>query len=47
VDTRPPVFKEAGEPLEVDEWINTIEQKFCLLRLTEDLKTEYVAHQLQ
>jgi hypothetical protein len=32
------------EPLEDDEWINTMEQKFHLLRLTESLKTEYVAH---
>lgn len=46
MDTRPPMFKEVEEPLEVDEWINTIEQKFHLLRLTEDLNIEYVAHQL-
>lgn len=44
MDTRPPVFKEVVEPLEVDEWINTMEQKFRLLRFTEDLKTKYVAH---
>ena len=24
-DTKPPIFKEAAEPLEADEWINTIE----------------------
>jgi hypothetical protein len=47
MDTRPPIFKEAVEPLEADEWINTMEQKFRVLRLTEELKTEYVAHQLQ
>jgi hypothetical protein len=47
VDTKPPIFKEAAEPLEADEWINMMEQKFCLLRLTEELKTEYAAHQLQ
>jgi hypothetical protein len=46
MDTRQPIFKEAAEPLEVDEWINTMEQKFSLVRLTEDLKTEYAAHQL-
>jgi hypothetical protein len=28
MDTKPPVFKEALEPLEADEWINTMEQKF-------------------
>jgi len=43
MDTKPPVFKEALELLEVDEWINTMEQKFCLLRMTEELKTEYAA----
>ena len=31
MDTKPPVFEEALEPLEADEWINTMEQKFCLL----------------
>ena len=46
MDTRPPIFKEAVEPLEVDEWTNTMEQKFHLLRLTEDLKIEYTTHQL-
>jgi len=24
-DTKPPVFKEALEPLDADEWINTME----------------------
>jgi len=45
-DTKPPAFKEASAPLEADEWLNTLEQKFCLLRVTEELKTEYAAHQL-
>jgi hypothetical protein len=47
IHTRPPIFKQAAEPLEADEWINTMEQKFCLLRLSDDLKTEYATHQLQ
>ena len=47
MDTKPPVFKEASEPLEADEWINTMEQKFRLLRMTEELKAKYVAHQLE
>jgi len=47
MDTKPPVFKEALEPLEADEWINTMEQKFRLLWMTEELKAEYAAHQLQ
>jgi len=44
MDTKPPVFKEALESLEADEWINTMEQKFRLLRMTEELKVEYTAH---
>ena len=47
MDTKPPVFKEAVEQLEANEWINTMEQKFRLLRMTEELKAEYAAHQLQ
>jgi hypothetical protein len=47
MDTRPPIFKEATEPLNAEEWINTMEDKFHVLRLTEVLKTEYAAHQLQ
>jgi hypothetical protein len=47
MDTRPPIFKEAAKPLEADEWINTMEQKFYLLRLLDDLMIEYAAHQLQ
>jgi len=45
--TKPPSFREAEEPLQVEEWLNTAEQKFLLLRLTESLKAEYAAHQLQ
>ena len=47
LDTRPPVFKEVTEPLEADEWLNSIIQKFRLLRLTEELKAEYAAHMLE
>ena len=46
LDTKPPIFKEAKEPLQANEWLNTLEQKFHLLRLTEVLKTEYASHQL-
>jgi hypothetical protein len=28
MDTKPPIFREAEEPLQADEWLNTIEQKF-------------------
>jgi hypothetical protein len=44
MDTMPPIFKEATEPLDPEEWINTIEDKFRVLRMTEVLKTEYAAH---
>ena len=37
----------AEEPLQADEWLNTIEQKFRLLRVIEHLKAEYDSHQLQ
>ena len=38
LDTKPPIFKVAEEPLQADEWLNTIEQKFYLLRVTEHQK---------
>jgi hypothetical protein len=47
MDTRPPIFKEAIEPVDAEEWINTMEDKFRVLRLTEVLKIEYTAYQLQ
>jgi hypothetical protein len=47
MDTRPPIFKEATVPFDAEEWINTMEDKFRVLRLTEVLKIEYAAHQLQ
>jgi hypothetical protein len=47
MDTRPPIFKETAEPLDAEEWLNTMEDKFHVLRMIEVLKTEYTAHQLQ
>jgi hypothetical protein len=46
MDTRPPIFKEATEPLDAEECINTMEDKFYVLRMTKVLKTEYTSHQL-
>jgi hypothetical protein len=46
LNTKPPLFKEAKEPLQANEWLNTIEQKFRLLHLTDELKTKYASHQL-
>ena len=45
-DTKPPIFKEAEQPLQANEWLNTIEQKFCLLRVIEQMMVEYASHQL-
>jgi hypothetical protein len=47
MDNRPLIIKEAAEPLDAQEWINTMEDKFRVLRMTEVLKIEYAAHQLQ
>jgi uncharacterized protein YukE len=47
MDTRPSIFEEDAEPLDAKEWINTMEDKFCVLRMTEVLKTKYATHQLQ
>ena len=30
LETKPPIFKEVEEPLQADEWLSAIEQKFCL-----------------
>jgi hypothetical protein len=46
MDTKPPTFREAEEPLQTDEWLSTIEQRFCLLRVTEGMKALYDGHQL-
>ena len=43
LDTKPPIFKEAKESLQAEEWLNTLEQKFHLLSLTEAMKTEYAS----
>jgi hypothetical protein len=37
--THPPLFTEAGEPLDTDHWLRVIESKFGLLRCTEEQKT--------
>jgi hypothetical protein len=42
----PPLFTEAGEPLEVDHWLRVMESKFRLLRCTKVQKTLFTTHQL-
>jgi hypothetical protein len=45
--THPPLFTEAGEPLEADHWLRVMESKFGLLRCTEVQKTLFTAQQLR
>jgi hypothetical protein len=42
-ETRPPLFVKAEDPLEADEWICVIEQKFGLLRCSETKKPLFAA----
>jgi hypothetical protein len=42
----PPLFIEAGEPLEADHWLWVMESKFGLLRCTDVQKTLFTAQQL-
>jgi hypothetical protein len=44
--THPPLYTEAGEPLEVDHWLRVMESKFRLLHCTEVQKTLFVVQQL-
>jgi hypothetical protein len=45
--THPPLFTEAGEPLEADHWLRVIESKFGLLHCTEVQKTLFATQQLR
>jgi hypothetical protein len=45
--THPPLFVKAEDPLEADEWVRVIEQKFGLIRCTETQKPLFVAQQLR
>jgi hypothetical protein len=42
-ETCPPLFVKAEDPLEADEWIRVIEQKFRLIRCTETQKPLFTA----
>jgi hypothetical protein len=35
LDTEPPTFREVEEPLQANEWLNSIEQKFHLLNVAD------------
>jgi hypothetical protein len=45
--THPPLFTEAGEPLEADHWLRVMESKFRLLSCTKVQKTLFAAQQLR
>jgi hypothetical protein len=47
LETRPPLFVKAEDPLEADEWVRVIKQKFGLIRRTETQKPLFVAQQLR
>jgi hypothetical protein len=41
------VFSKADEPLEADDWLQTMEQKFELIQCTEYQKRVFAAQQLK
>jgi hypothetical protein len=45
--THPPVFSEAKDPLDADDWLHTTELKFGLLHCTKYQKTLYATQQLR
>jgi uncharacterized membrane protein len=45
--THPPLFFEATDPLEADDWLRTTKSKFGLLHYIEYQKTLYVTQQLR
>jgi hypothetical protein len=46
-ETRPQLFVKAEYPLEADEWVRVIEQKFGLIRCTETQNPLFAAQQLR
>jgi hypothetical protein len=46
-ETRPPLFVKEEEPLEADEWIRVMEQKFGLIQCLETQKSLFAAQQLR
>jgi hypothetical protein len=45
--THPPLFTEAGEPLDANHWLWVMESKFGLLCCTKVQKTLFAVHQLR
>jgi hypothetical protein len=46
-ETRPPLFVKAEDPLQADEWVQVMEQKFGLICCTETQKPLFDAQQLR
>jgi hypothetical protein len=46
-ETYPSLFVKAKDPLEADEWVRVIGQKFRLIRCTETQKSFFAAQQLR
>jgi hypothetical protein len=46
-ETRPPLFVKAEDPLEADEWVRVMEQKFGLICCIETQKPLFAAQQLR
>jgi hypothetical protein len=47
METRPPTFIKVEEPLEADEWLWVVEQKFGLIQCTEVQKPQFAAQLLR
>jgi hypothetical protein len=47
VATHPPLFPEAGEPLEADHWLRVMESKFGLMHCIKVQKTLFTAQRLR
>jgi hypothetical protein len=45
--TQPPVFKHVVEPMDVDDWLQTIESKLEIAHCEGRDKVLYASHQLQ
>lgn len=48
LETHPPIFLKAKHPIEANEWLQMMEQKFCVIpHSTETQKAEFAELQLQ
>src|SRR5664279_5605337 len=45
--SQPPVFSEANEPLEADDWLHTIERKFVALHVPDADRVNFATYILE